>query len=108
MASTIRVGISDTVNKLNKIRNNTVIPEEQIQLQKIINIYFYLWQQVIYDQLDSTTPAYRDAIKALKDAEEIASDTLESLKSVSEAIESAVKAAKVVGSIIGVVIGLSV
>lgn len=108
MASTIRAGISDTVNQLNKLRNNTIIPEEQIQIQKIINIYFFLWQQVIYDQLDSSTQAYKDAIKALKAAEKTADDALAGIKSVVEAIDSAAKAAQIIGSIIGVVIDIAI
>jgi hypothetical protein len=108
MASTIRGGISDTVNKLNKLRSNTIIPEEQIRLQKIINIYFFLWQQVIYDQLDSSAQAYKDAIKALKTAEKAADDALAGIKSVAEAIDSAAKAAQVIGSIIGTVIDIAV
>jgi hypothetical protein len=108
MASTIRGGISDTVNKLNKLRNNTIVPEEQIRLQKIINIYFFLWQQVIYDQLDSSSQAYKDAIKALKIAEKTADDALAGIKSVAEAIDSAAKAAQIIGSIIGIVIDIAI
>lgn len=108
MASTIRGGMSDTVNKLNKLRNNTIIPEEQIRLQKIINVYFFLWQQVIYDQLDSSTQEYKDAIKALKAAEKTVDDALAGIKSVAEVIESAAEAAQIIGRIIGTVIDMAI
>jgi hypothetical protein len=107
MAATIRGGISDTVNTLNKLRNNTTIPEEQIKLQKLIDLYFFLWGQVIYDQIDSSTPIYKQAIKTLKEAEKAAADALAGIEQVSEVIKIAAKAAQVIGSIIGIAVGIA-
>jgi hypothetical protein len=79
MATTIRSGISDLVNDLNKVRNNTTVAQEQIDLQKLINALFILWQQVIFDQLDKKTQDYKDAIRTLNDAVKEAKAALKDL-----------------------------
>lgn len=100
MATTIRSGISDVVNELNKVRNNTTVAQQQIDLQKIINILMILWQQVIYDQLDKTNEDYKSAIKSLNDAEKVAKSAIKDLNKVTDAIEMATKAAKAIDKVI--------
>lgn len=100
MATTIRSGISDLVNILNKLRNNTTVASEQIELQKLINLFFVLWQQVIVDQLDSNTQAYKSAIDSLNVAEQCAKTALSDVEGITKAIESATKAARTVDSIV--------
>jgi hypothetical protein len=108
MATTMRSGISDLVNVLNKVRNNTTVAQEQIDLQKIINALFMLWQQVIFDQLDKADPDYKAAIAALNDAEDLAKAALKDLKQVVDAIESATAAAKAVDKVINFAVKLLV
>jgi hypothetical protein len=100
MATTIRSGISDVVNVLNKVRNNTTVAQEQIDLQKIINALFILWQQVIFDQLDKASADYRAAIGSLNDAEKVAKAALKDLDKVADAIKAATGAAKAVDKIV--------
>lgn len=100
MATTIRSGISDVVNELNKVRNNTTVAQQQIDLQKIINILMILWQQVIYDQLDKTNEDYKSAITSLNDAEKVAKSAIKDLNKVTDAIEMATKAAKAIDKVI--------
>lgn len=106
MATTIRSGISDLVNVLNKVRNNTTVAQHQIDLQKIINALFILWQQVIYDQLDKTDADYKAAIKSLNDAERIAKAALKDLEQVADAIKAATAAAKAVDKVVNFAIKL--
>ena len=108
MATTIRSGISDLVNVLNKVRNNTTVAQEQIDLQKIINALFILWQQVIFDQLDKTAADYKAAIKSLNDAEKIAKGALKDLDKVADAIKTATAAAKAVDKVVNFAIKLLV
>lgn len=108
MAKTIRSGISDVVNALNKVRNNTTVAQEQIDLQKIINVMFILWQQIIFDQLDKTAPNYTVAIKSLNDAEKSAKAALKDLKQVANAIKTATAAAKAVDKVVKFAIKLLV
>jgi hypothetical protein len=100
MATTIRSGISDLVNVLNKVRNNTTVAQEQIDLQKLINALFILWQQVIYDTLDRKDADYKAAIKSLNEAEQSAREALKDLKQVSKAIKNATAAAKAVDKVV--------
>jgi ABC-type transporter Mla subunit MlaD len=100
MATTIRSGISDLVNALNKVRNNTTVAQEQSDLQKIINALFTLWQGVIYDQLDNTDADYKAAIDSLNDAEKIATAALTDLNQVADAIKAATAAAQAVDKVV--------
>lgn len=100
MATTIRSGISDVVNMLNKVRNNTTVAQEQLDLQKLINVFFILWQQVIVDQLDKKTQDYKDAIKSLNEAEKVAKSALKDLSKVAGAIAKATDAAKAVDKVV--------
>ncbi len=106
MATTIRSGISDLVNVLNKVRNNTTVAQEQIDLQKIIAVLFVLWQQVIYDTLDKNDADYKAAIKSLGDAEKVAKTALNDLDQVGAAIKSATTAAKAVDKVVNLAIKL--
>jgi hypothetical protein len=106
MATTIRSGISDVVNVLNKVRNNTTVAQDQIDLQKIINALMILWQQVIFDQLDKTTDDYKAAISSLNDAEKSAKAALKDLEQVADAIKVAVTAAKAVDKVVNFAIKL--
>lgn len=108
MATTIRSGISDLVNVLNKVRNNTTVAQEQIDLQKLINVLFILWQQVIFDQLDKKTQDYKDAISSLNDAEKEAKAALKDLGKVANAIKTATSAAKAVDKVVKFAIKLLV
>jgi hypothetical protein len=108
MANTIRSGIGDLVNVLNKVRNNTTVAQDQIDLQKLINVLFILWQQVIFDQLDKTTEDYKDAIRFLNDAEKAAKTALKDLTKVAETIETATAAAKAVDKVVKFAIKLLV
>jgi hypothetical protein len=108
MATTIRSGISDVVNVLNKLRNNTTVAQEQIDLQKLINVFFILWQQVIFDQLDKKTQDYKDAIRSLNDAEKEAKAALKDLDKVANAIKTATSAAKALDKVVKFAIKLLV
>jgi hypothetical protein len=108
MAKTIRSGISDLVNILNKVRNNTTVAQEQIDLQKLINALFILWQQVIFDQLDKTTQDYKNAIQSLNDAAKEAKGALKDLNKVADAIKTATAAAKAVDKVVKFAIKLLV
>jgi chromosome segregation ATPase len=104
MATTIRNGVSDLVNALNKVRNLETDPYKQLEMQKVLKVLFVLWEQVIYDKLDNTTKDYQDAVTALNDGEKAAKDAEADLKKVTKAIKAATKAAKAVDKIINLAI----
>ncbi|MCL5421129.1 MAG: hypothetical protein M1461_01465 [Nitrospirae bacterium] len=100
---TLRGHISDLVNVLNKLRNNTTDPEQQEQLQKILRVLFMLWEEVIRQTLDSTTPLYKAALQSLSEAEKTAGEAIADIKKIADAIRDAVKAAKAVDAVVGVI-----
>ena len=100
---TLRGNISDLVNILNKLRNNIGDPAEQEQIQKILRFLFMLWEEIIRQTLDSTTPAYKAALQSLGEAEQTATDALNGIAKTADAIKVAVKAAKAVDAVVGVV-----
>ncbi|OGP68903.1 MAG: hypothetical protein A2031_05925 [Deltaproteobacteria bacterium RBG_19FT_COMBO_43_11] len=100
---TLRGNISDLVNILNKLRNNSDDPLQQEKLQKILRILFMLWEEVIRQTLDSNTPAYKTALQSLSEAEKTATKAITDIKKVADAIKAAVKAAKAVDAVVGVI-----
>jgi len=100
---TLRAGISDVVNTLNKLMGNSTDPDEQEQIQKVLRVLFMLWEEVIRQEIDSSTAKYKAALDALSKAEKTAQDAIKDINKVADAIETAVKAAKAVDKIVKVV-----
>jgi hypothetical protein len=100
---TLRGNISDLVNILNKLFNNSDDSAEQEQLRKILRILFMLWEEVIRQTLDSKTPAYKTALKSLSEAEKTAKKAMDDISKVADAIKGAVKAAKAVDAVVGLI-----
>jgi hypothetical protein len=100
---TLRGNISNLVNILNKLLNNTGDPLEQEQLQKILRVLFMLWEEVIRQTLDSNTPAYKAALQSLTDAEKTATTAITDINKIADTIKVAVKAAKAVDAVVGVI-----
>lgn len=103
---TLRGGISDLVNDLVKIANNTTNASQQTELQKLINALMILWQQVIFDQLNTTTPDYLSAINAIGVAKESATEAKKDLDKVVDTITKATQAAKAVDKVINFAVKL--
>lgn len=100
MAMTLRSGISDTVNELNKLLLNTRDPEEEKRLRELLDIFFALWEVVIKQIIDNQTTEYREALEALSEAENYLEKAKSSIEDVAEAINKAVVAAKAVDKIV--------
>jgi hypothetical protein len=96
------------VNDLVKVANNTTNADQQTALNKIINVLFVLWQQVILDQLNTKTDTYRDALSSLDEAQEAAVAAKKDLEEVAAAIRKATAAAKAVDKIINFAVKLLV
>jgi folylpolyglutamate synthase/dihydropteroate synthase len=102
MADTLRSGIGDLVNDLNKVRNNTTNAQQQQDLQKILNVLFMLWQQVIVDTLDANDAKYKTALASLNDAEKSAQQAVGDMSKVANAIATATTAAKALDKVVNV------
>lgn len=100
---TLRGKISDLVNILNKLRNNTTDPDQQEQLQKILRVLFMLWEEVIRQTLDSNTAAYKAALQSLSGAEKAAKEAINDIGKIADTIKAAVNAAKAVDAVVGVI-----
>ena len=100
MANTIRSGISDLANVLNKVRNNTTVAQEQSDLQSVLDVLFAQWPKVIYAQMDSTCDDYKAAIASLTDAQKSANAALKDIGKVASAIKMAGTAAKAIDKIL--------
>jgi hypothetical protein len=104
--ATLRSNISDVVNILQKILLNTTVADEQVDLSKIISVYFILWQQVILDQIEKSNPDYKAALGKLDDAEGAAKRALVDLSKVVDAIKAATAAAKAVDKVVNLAVKL--
>jgi hypothetical protein len=96
----LRKGISDTVNELNKLLRLTSDPEQETRLRQLRRIYYLLWEEVIEKEIDKNTADYKAALDSL----DLAHDTIETakrdIKKIAEAIDKAVAAAKAVNKIV--------
>lgn len=104
--ATIRSGISDIVNDLNKARNNCTDPYVQVELQKVIKVLFVLWELTIYEQMDKRADEYKQALEKIKIAKQDAKQAVKDMQEVVKAIKSATAVAKAVDKIIGTAIKL--
>jgi hypothetical protein len=100
MATTLRNGISDTVNILNKLLLQTLTPDEEVQLRKLRRIYFALWEEVIEQEIDNQTHEFNDAINSLSSAEQVLESARSDITKVAEAINQATIAAQAVDGIV--------
>lgn len=107
MSTTIRGEISDLVNDLNKLRNNIDDLDQRENIQKVLRVLFMLWEEVIRQQLDPNTSAYKFALKSLGEAEKAAKDAIGDINKVAEAIKSAAKAAKAIDEVVKVLVTVS-
>lgn len=106
MATTLRSGISDTVNVLNKLLLKTLDPQEEAIIRKLRRIYFALWEEVIKQEINNKTPAFKDAVEALTIAEQYLEKAQSDIEEIADAINKAVLAAKAVDNIVKLGINL--
>ena len=106
--TTLRSGISDLVNDLVKIGNNTTNADQQTALLKITNALIILWQQVIFDQLNAQTNDYKAAVASLDDAKAAAAAAKKDLDGVAQVIKEATTAAKAIDKVINFAVKLLV
>ena len=62
-----------------------------------------LWEEVIRQEIKSTTPIYKAALASLEEAEKAAEDAIKDTQKVAAAVKKAVKAAKPVDKIVKVI-----
>lgn len=98
--ATLRSGISDTVNEINKLLLKTLDPAEEARLRRLRRIYFTLWEETIRQEIDNRTPDFKDAIEALTIAEKFLEKSRSDIEEVADAINKAVIAAKAVDKIV--------
>lgn len=105
MATTLRSGISDTVNILNKLLLQTLAPDEETRLKKLRRIYFALWEEVIEQELDNQTPEFIEALEALSVAEQELDNARSDIGRINEAIHQTSLAAQAVDKVVRLGIG---
>lgn len=104
--ATLRTGLSDAVNELNKLLRATQDSDVEARIRRLRRIYFALWEEVIRQDIDSQTYEFKDAIEQLAAAREAASEAKKDAEKVAKAINSAVSAAKAVDKVVKLGIGL--
>lgn len=97
---TLRTGLSDAVNELNKLLRATQDPDSEARIRRLRRIYFALWEEVIRQDIDSQTLEFKDAIGQLAAAQEAASEAKKDAEKVAKAINIAVSAAKAVDKVV--------
>jgi hypothetical protein len=103
---TIRSSLSDAVNEINKLIELTGDPDQLRQLHCLRDFFFDLWEAVIKQDLDDTTPLYAAAITTLRDAETAATTAQTDISKIADAISKAAAAAKAVDQVVN--LGLNV
>jgi len=98
--ATLRSGISDTVNELNKLLIKTRDSEEEAKIRKLRRIYFALWEEVIKQDIDKRTMEFKDATEALLIAEQYIEKAKSNIGEIADAINKAVVAAKAIDKIV--------
>ena len=101
-SDTLRGSLSDAVNEIHKLIELAPDEETEELLRRQRRIYFALWEEVIKQEIDRTTPLYRDAIESLQAAESAANDAKADIRKVADAINKAAAAAKAVDKIVQV------
>lgn len=101
---TLRSGISDLVNDLVKIGNNSTDPVEQQALVEQINKLMDLWRRVILDQMDREAQDYKDALVTLGKAQDAASKAKDNLDKVADVIKKTAKAAAAIDKVLNFVL----
>lgn len=89
------------IAKLNSVRNNSTDANEQEQLQRVIRVLMAVFQELVTEDLDENSAAYKDALTAVRKAQTTADDGVKKLQKVSAVIDDATKAAKIVDKVIG-------
>jgi hypothetical protein len=97
---TLRYGLSETLNELNKLLRITSDSDEETKLRKLRRIYFSLFEQVILQEIDKNTIEYKDALESLELAHKTIEDAKADIERVADAINKAVIAAKAVDKIV--------
>lgn len=97
---TLREGISDTVNELNKLIRLAVDPVQETRLRQLRRIYYLLWEEVIRKEIDRNTADYQAALTSLQQAHETIETAKRDIAKIAEAIDTAVAAAKAVNKIV--------
>lgn len=98
--SSLRGLLSDAVNELNKLLLATRNPDEESKIRKLTRIYFALWEEVIKQELDRSTKAFKDAIEELKQSKEATEEAKKDIEKIATAINRAVAAAKAVDKVV--------
>lgn len=104
--ATIRSGIGDIVNDLNKAQRTITDPFVQIEIQKVIEQLFVLWRLTIIEEMEKTSQDYKTALEKIKVAKADAKAAVKKMEKVKDAIKSANAVAKAVDKIIKVAIKL--
>ncbi len=104
---TLRTGLSDAVNELNKLLRTTNDVDLEARIRRLRRIYFALWEEVIRQDIDNDTHEFKGAIDQLAAAQKTASDAKNNVENVAKAINAAVSAAKAVDQVVKLGIDLS-
>ncbi len=98
---TLRSGISDLVNDLQKIALDSDDPEVQTRIQYQVRALMLLWQEVIFESLNSTSADYKAAIKSVNQAKVDAAAAVRDIQQIAAAIDKAAKAIKKIDKLLG-------
>ena len=103
---TLRGGLADTINELNKLLLHTTDFAEENKIRQLKTIYFHMLEAVIQQTIDNNTPAFRTATAALEQAEKLAIEAQADIAKIAAAISAAANAIKTVDKIVNVGLGL--
>ena len=98
---TLRSGISDLVNDLQKALMSTTDVELQEKIHNQVRALMLLWQEVIFAKLDKTTAEYKSTIKALDESKADAALAAQNIQSISAALEKAAKVIRKLDKLLG-------
>ncbi len=96
----LRENLGEALNEIHQLIELAPDEETEAKLRQQRRIYFALWEAVIKQQIDQTTPAYREALKSLQAATNAAQEAKVNIEKLAAVIKKTGAAARLVDKIV--------
>ena len=103
---TLREGLVNAINELNKLLLETSDPGERKEIRNLRRIYVTLIEEVVRITISRRTNAFREAAESLEEARKAAVAAKRDIKKIADAIDKAASAAAAVNKVVKFGIGV--
>ena len=96
----LRENLGEALNEIHHLIEVAPDEETEAKLREQRRIYFALWEAVLKQKIDQTTPAYLEALKSLRAATTAAQEAKMNIEKLAAAIKKTGAAARLVDKIV--------